>query len=204
MLLSGASVATQRAFIMTTVVLFAIILDKPAFTLRTVALTAMIVLLIKPYSVLEAGFQMSFAATTALISAYEVLNARKFWTFLSREKWKYIKPVIALLFTSAVAGAATAPISAFHFNQISQYRLAANLLAVPKMGLLVMPSAVVAIILIPIGFEGLAFWAMGKGIGAILSIAVFFSELENAAKFIPSRPDFILAGIAVGGLILLL
>ena len=151
LMLSGASVATQRAFIMTAVVLFAVILDKPALTLRAVALAAFIVLLIKPYSLLEAGFQMSFAATTALISAYEWLNRRQVWAFLSRGKWKYIKPVIALLFTSAVAGLATAPISAFHFNQISQYGLAANLLAVPMMGLLVMPSAVTAFILTPIG-----------------------------------------------------
>ncbi|MGE4611670.1 MAG: ComEC/Rec2 family competence protein [Paracoccaceae bacterium] len=76
LLILGASVATQKAFIMTAVVLFAVILDRPAFTLRAVALAAFLVLLIKPYSVLEAGFQMSFAATTALISAHEFFNRR--------------------------------------------------------------------------------------------------------------------------------
>ncbi len=204
LMLSGASVATQRAFIMTAVVLFAVILDRPAFTLRAVALAAFIVLLIKPYSLLEAGFQMSFAATTALISAYEWLNKRQVWRFLSRGKWKYVKPVIALLFTSAVAGAATAPISAFHFNQISQYGLAANLLAVPIMGLLVMPSAVVAFILTPFGLESYAFWVMGEGIGAILIVAEYFSNLEGAVKSIKSASPVVLAGIVTSGLILFL
>lgn len=204
LMLSGASVATQRAFIMTSVVLFAVILDKPAFTLRAVALAALIVLLIKPYSVLEAGFQMSFAATTALISAYEFLNRRKFWTYLSRGKWKYIKLVLALLFTSGVAGLATAPISAFHFNQISQYGLAANLLAVPFMGLIVMPSAVVALLLLPFGLEQLALAMMGKGIGSILSISAFFYEIEGAVKYIKSAPGFALASISIGGLAFLL
>ncbi len=204
LMLSGASVATQRAFVMTAVVLLAVILDKPAFTLRAVALAAFIVLLIKPYSLLEAGFQMSFAATTALISAYEWLNKRQVWRFLSRGKWTYAKPVIALLFTSAVAGAATAPISAFHFNQISQYGLAANLLAVPIMGMVVMPSAVIAFILTLFGFEDYAFWVMGKGIGAILAVAEYFSTLESATVSIKSGPPFVLAGIATSGLILFL
>ncbi len=204
LMLSGASVATQRAFIMTAVVLFAVILDKPAFTLRAVALAAFIVLLIKPYSLLGAGFQMSFAATTALISAYEWLNKRQVWRFLSRGKWKYIKPVIALLFTSAVAGAATAPISAFHFNQISQYGLAANLLAVPIMGMVVMPSAVIAFILAPLGLEGYAFWVMGEGIGAILAVAEYFSTLDGATTSIKSASPMVLAGIFTSGLILFL
>ncbi len=204
LMLSGASVATQRAFIMTAVVLFAVILDKPAFTLRAVALAAFIVLLIKPYSLLEAGFQMSFAATTALISAYEWLNKRQVWRFLSRGKWKYVKPIVALLFTSAIAGAATAPISAFHFNQISQYGLAANLLAVPIMGLLVMPSAVIAFILSPIGLESYAFWVMGKGIGVILVIAEHFANLEGAILSVQSASPKVLAGIVASGLILFL
>jgi competence protein ComEC len=204
LMLSGASVATQRAFIMTAVVLFAVVIDRPAFTLRAVALAAFIVLLIKPYSLLEAGFQMSFAATTALISAYEWLNKRQVWRFLSRGKWKYVKPVIALLFTSAVAGAATAPISAFHFNQISQYGLAANLLAVPIMGLLVMPSAVIAFLLIPFGLESYAFWMMGEGIGAILIVAEHFSTLEGAVTNIKSASPVVLAGIVTSGLILFL
>lgn len=204
LMISGASVATQRAFIMTTVVLCAVILDRPAFTLRAVALAALIVLIIKPYSVLEAGFQMSFAATTALISAYEFLNRREIWKYLSGGKRKYLKPFLALLFTSAVAGLATAPISAYHFNQISQYGLAANMLAVPIMGLIVMPSAVVALLLLPFGFEQIAFAIMGNGIGSILFVSEYFFNLEGAVKHIESAPNTVLAGIAFGGLVLFL
>ena len=204
LMLSGASVATQRAFIMTAVVLLAVILDRPAFTLRAVALAAFVVLLIKPYSLLEAGFQMSFAATTALIAAYEWLNRLEIWHKLSVSRWSFVKPAIALLFTSAVAGIATAPISAFHFNQISQYGLIANMFAVPFMGMLVMPSAVLGALLSPIGLDGLAFGAMGWGIGFILAVSEYFANLDGAITTIKSAPAIILGGIAVGGLILLL
>lgn len=204
LLLSGASVATQRAFIMTAVVLIAVILDRPAFTLRAVALAAFLVLLIKPYSLLEAGFQMSFAATTALIATYDWIRNTRFWLALNTPRWRFLRPFFALLLTSSVAGAATAPISAFYFNQMSQYGLLANLMAVPLMGMLVMPSAAIAVFLIPFGLEWMAFYIMGKGIGGILAIANYISNLEGAIIPVKSGPPIVLTLIAIGGLIIFL
>ena len=66
--LSGASIATQRAFIMAAAIFGAVLVDRPALTLRAVALAALAVLLWRPVSLLGPGFQMSFAATTALIA----------------------------------------------------------------------------------------------------------------------------------------
>lgn len=189
---------------MTAVVLFAVILDRPAFTLRAVGLAAFMVMLIKPYSVLGAGFQMSFAATTALISAHEFLNRRQFWQRLSKGKRRFSKPVLGLLFTSAIAGLATAPISAFHFNQISQFGLAANLLAVPIMGTIVMPVAVIAFLLLPFGLHGFAFLIMGQGIGVILAISGYFSRLEGDLLHLKSTPQGVSGLIVIGGLVLML
>lgn len=72
--LSGANVATQRAFIMVAVMLLAILLDRRALTLRAVALAAVLVLVFRPESLIEAGFQMSFAATTALVAVFATLR----------------------------------------------------------------------------------------------------------------------------------
>lgn len=202
LLLSGGNVATQRAFIMTLVVLLAVILDRPAFTLRAVALAAILVLLIRPDSLLGAGFQMSFAATTALIAVYDGMRGNAFWQAIGRVRFG--KAIVGIIITSSVAGFATAGFSAFHFNQLSQYGLAANLLAVPVMGSVVMASAVVAVILLPFGAEGLALWAMGKGIGWILAVTGYFANLEGAAILVKSGPWWILALLAVGGLILVL
>ncbi len=202
--LSGANVATQRAFIMTAVVLFAVMLDRPALTLRAVALAAMIILLIKPHSLLEAGFQMSFAATIALIATYEGLRGTQFWRAMNRPRWRFVRPVFALVLTSSVAGAATAPISAFYFNQLSQYGLFANLLSVPVMGLLVMPGAVIAALLIPFGLEGIALAVMGIGIDWIISVARFVAGLEGAVTPIRSGPPITLTLIALGGIVLAL
>jgi competence protein ComEC len=71
LLLSGAEVATQRAFIMTAIVLIGVMFDRPALTLRTIAVAALAVMLISPEAVVHPSFQMSFAATLALVAAYE-------------------------------------------------------------------------------------------------------------------------------------
>jgi competence protein ComEC len=201
LLLSGASVATQRAFIMTAVVLVAVLLDRPALTLRAVALAAVIILVREPESLTEAGFQMSFAATTALIAAYDWLRRQGWWRETQTDpRWRFARPVIGVAATSFVAGAATAPISAFHFNIMSQYGLLANILAVPMMGLVVMPAGVIAALLAPLGLAAPALWAMGMGIDYILQVASFVAGLEGSVRAIPAGPAVALALLSAGGL----
>ncbi len=197
--ISGGNVATQRAFIMVAVVLVAVMLDRPAFTLRAVALAAMIVLIIRPESLNEAGFQMSFAATTALIGVFDMLRKNKIWREARYGRFRRLVPFFALIVTSGVAGLATAPISAFHFNQLANYGLAANLLSVPVMGLLVMPAAVVAGVLAVFGLSDPAFWVMAQGVGWILSVANFFSTLPAAITPVKSAQPIVLMLFAFAG-----
>lgn len=57
LLLSGSEVATQRSFIMTAIVLIGVMADRPALTLRTLAVAAFGVLLLAPQSVVHPSFQ---------------------------------------------------------------------------------------------------------------------------------------------------
>ncbi len=72
LLLSGASVPTVRSWIMMSVVLLAMILDRPALTMRNVALAALIILVAMPESLFDPSFQMSFAAVIGLVALVEV------------------------------------------------------------------------------------------------------------------------------------
>jgi competence protein ComEC len=56
LLLSGAEVATQRTFIMTAIVLVGVMADRPALTLRTLAVAAFGVLLLAPQPVVHPSF----------------------------------------------------------------------------------------------------------------------------------------------------
>ena len=71
LVLSGASVSTQRAFIMIAIVLIGIVVDRPTLTFRTITVAALIVMLFEPHTILHPSFQMSFAAALALIAAYQ-------------------------------------------------------------------------------------------------------------------------------------
>ncbi|WP_319547250.1 ComEC/Rec2 family competence protein [Ruegeria conchae] len=197
--LSGGNVATERAFVMVCVMLGAVMLDRRAISLRAVAVAALIVLVLRPESLLSPGFQMSFAATTALVAGFGALRD---YGPMPGPLW--MRPVLALLISSAIAGIATAPIGAAHFNTVSHYGLIANLVSVPVMGTLVVPSAVVAALLAPFGLEAIALHVMGLGLNWILAVASWVSGLEGARGFVVSPGAFVLPVIAVSFLWLIL
>lgn len=173
--LSGAGVATQRAFIMMAIMLAAIMIDRRAITLRNVALAALIVLVIAPESLTSASFHMSFAATAALIAAYEAISAR-----LDRRQGLTTRHGVgarlgryatSLLITSLVAGLATAPFAAFHFQRVAPLTLIANLAAMPAVGLIVMPMALAAVAMMPFGLEFLPLTVMKGGLAWVGFVA---------------------------------
>ncbi len=193
--LSGGNIATQRAFIMVAVMLVAVLCDRRALTLRAVAIAALIVLIVRPEALFGPGFQMSFAATTALVGAFGVLRQLD-TTAVPR----WINSIGAVFVSSLVAGLATAPIAAFHFNQIAQYGLIANFLSVPLMGTLVMPSAVLAAVLAPIGLAGVGLWLMGLGLSWILGVAHFIANLEGGVRHVVTPDPLVLVLICMGTL----
>ncbi|WP_371038358.1 ComEC/Rec2 family competence protein [Rhodosalinus sp. FB01] len=192
--LSGGNIATERAFVMAAVALLAVMLDRRAISLRAVALAALIVLALRPEALMGPGFQMSFAATTALVAVFAALRDRK-----GPRPPRWLAPVLAVVVSSSVAGAATAPIGAAHFNQLSHFGLPANLLAVPLMGLLVIPAGVVAILLMPLGGEAVPLRAMGLGLDWILGVAHRAAGMPNAVGHVPAPPPAVLPLLALGG-----
>jgi competence protein ComEC len=127
----------------------ALLFDKRALSLRSVSVAAFLVVLFRPSALLGPGFQMSFAATLALITVYTIW-CKKRW-----QPWpKWTQPIWMVLMSSLVAGLATAPIAAAHFNMVSQYGLLANLISVPLMGLVIMPAGVIGLMLMPFELEG--------------------------------------------------
>jgi len=197
--LSGGNVATERAFVMTSVVLGAVLVDRRAFSLRAVALAAMIVLLMRPESLLGPGFQMSFAATTALITVFGALRDGRIGLGPA-----WLRPLAGVAISSLVAGLATAPVAAAHFNTLAHYGLAANLLAVPVMGLVVIPAAVLAAVLAPFGLDGMGLAAMGVGLRWILGVAHWAAGLPGAQGHVPSPGPAVLPMFALGMLVLVL
>ncbi|MFC2967179.1 ComEC/Rec2 family competence protein [Acidimangrovimonas pyrenivorans] len=196
--LSGGNIATQRAFVMVAVMLGAVLADRQALTLRAVAIAACLLLLTRPESLLSPGFQMSFAATTALVAAFGALRG------LLSAVPRVPRTVLAMALSSAVAGLATAPIAAATFGRVAEYGLPANLLAVPAMGLIVMPAAVAAALLAPLGLAGPALWLMGRGAAWVLAVAAWVAGLPGAVLPVKQPGAVVLPLLALAGLWLVL
>ncbi|MBB4266080.1 ComEC/Rec2 family competence protein [Roseospira visakhapatnamensis] len=207
LMLSGANVPAQRAFLMTGLVLAAVLLERTAISPRVVAWAAAAVLLIQPQALAGPSFQMSFAAVLALVAAWDLAAPRlAAWRragpggadrWLARGVALYLG---GILLTSVVAGLATLPFAAFHFNRVPVWGLAANMLAVPIMGLWVMPWLLAVLALLPLGLEGPALVPLGWGLGAIRWVAETVAGWPGASASVPAAPTWGLAAVALGGL----
>ena len=191
--LSGGSVSTERAYIMVAVMFVAILLGRRALTLRAVAMAAIIVLLWQPEALIGPGFQMSFAATTALVAVFGAL--RRF-DLTGLPRWS--RAILSVVLSSLIAGLATAPFAAAHFNQFAHYGLIANVLSVPLMGVLVMPAAVLAVCLAPFGLWHIGLWLMEVGLRWILFVAATVSAQEGALGHIWAPAWYVLPLLSFG------
>lgn len=198
--LSGGNVATERAFVMVAVMLLAVMVDRRAISLRAVALAALIVLVLRPEALMGPGFQMSFAATTALVAIFSAIRDSPH----DLPRHRLLRGVASVVLSSAIAGAATAPFAMAHFNQIAQFGLIANLLTVPLMGLLVIPAAVLGILLMPFGLETIGLSLMGFGLDWILAVAQSMAGWTGAVRPVMTPAPPVLPLITLGGLFVIL
>ncbi|MEE9314678.1 MAG: ComEC/Rec2 family competence protein [Rhizobiaceae bacterium] len=194
LLLSGASVSTQRAFIMISIMLLAVLVDRRALTMRNVALAAFVVLLLAPEAVLTPGFQMSFAAVAGLVATYEFISKRRRNNnqvqsngLLGFVKRFVLRDMGGLALTSLVAGVATGLFAAFHFYRIAPFGLIANLIAMPLVSFAVMPLALVSVLAMPFGLETFSLELMAFAMAKVVDVARWVSTLEPHGNtgFIP-------------------
>lgn len=191
-LMVGATIPTQRALMMTGLVMVAIMLDRSPFSLRLVALAALVVLAFSPESLTSVSFQMSFAAVAALICFYEWL--RPIWVGMNRKTGvtrRVIMYLVGISLTTLVAGFATGLFALFHFQNYAVYGLLANMIAVPLMALIVMPLIVLSYVLMPLGLSSLIMPLIEWAVGWILATAHFVAGLEGAVWLVPSWPHWI-------------
>ena len=199
LLLTGSQVPTLRSYLMAGVVMVGVISGRPAFTLRSLALAAIVVLAAAPEEMVGPSFQMSFAAVLALIAGWEALRAPMLaWRVRLGAGGRAAMYVAGLVGTSVLAGLATAPFAAYHFERAQLWSVAANMVAVPLTSVLVMPAGVLALLLMPFGLDAVALAPMGWGITATLWIAHEVASWPYAAVNVPVMPDWGIACIAFG------
>lgn len=197
--LVGAQVPTVRAAVMMSIVFIAVLLDRRALSMRMIALAAGFLLLVAPYSLLTASFQMSFAAVLLMMAVYENPPA----VFLRwRQRWwgHVLLYVGGIAVTSLLATLATTPFTLFHFQQVTPYGLVANMIAVPLTGFVIMPAAMVVYVTMPFGLAAGPITVMGWGVDGLIAIAEHVARWPGAMLHWPVMPVAVL-GLMVSGML---
>jgi competence protein ComEC len=203
--LSGWPNPAIRAAVTASCAFWAMIFDRRAVSLHTLGMSALLILAVQPEAVTEPGFQMSFAATCALVAVAEN------WPRPTREiqaPWA-IRLVqgagtlfMASLMASLVAGLATGPFALQHFNRISTYGLASNLLVEPISTFVMLPALAIGAVLAPFGLGAAPLHVAGDAIAAMNRIAEVAATAPLSQITVASAPSWTLAASFLGILFL--
>jgi competence protein ComEC len=214
---TGSRVGTERALIMTMIMLAAVIFDRQALTMRNLGFAALIVMLIEPEAILGASFQLSFAAVAALVAVYEARMSN-----LARERddrvhhaaipvrengfWGRLAPVRewlrhgpgALLFATFCATSATASFMAYNFHELSPYVLIGNPLTLLIIELFAVPGALLGTLLYPLGLDAWVWHFVGAGVSFIMWAARFIGSLPGSTIHLPAFAPWAIVFLALG------
>ncbi|MET0294561.1 MAG: ComEC/Rec2 family competence protein, partial [Phenylobacterium sp.] len=201
LLLSGAPAPAERAAITASVAFAAILFDRRAITLRGLAIAALIVMALQPEAVTTPGFQMSFAATAALVALAEAWRppireiATPWWIRGPQAAGAWLA---ASLGASLVAGLATAPFAMQHFNRVATWGLAANLAVAPISSFVMMPALALGAVLTPLGLGDWPLQVAGWAIALMTGVAQRAAAAPSATIVIASAPAWTLPAAFVG------
>lgn len=185
-LLAGMAPATQRAVIMVVVFLMGFLFEREHDLMNTLALAALLILIIDPPSLFSISFQLSFTAVLAII--YGLSRLQPGWRTdpVGTRKPKFLgikQKLFYFLAASLLAIIGTMPLTMLYFNQVSLVGLAANVIIVPLIGNIVVYLGLLGVFLYPLTVSGaLLFFKAGAAVlTQSLGLVKFFAGLPYAA-----------------------
>jgi len=187
-LIAGFSPSTQRALLMVAAFLLALLAERETDLPNTLALAALLILSVQPSSLFSISFQLSFAAVSAIVYAFERLEARRAAAAPDKpDGWalRVRRGVAAFFGVSLVATWGTLPLGTYYFNQVAFIGPLANCVAIPIMGYLAVGIGL-------IGTLCAAIWAPAAHVcfeagGALLSKSVALIEWMAGFPFAAVR-----------------
>lgn len=191
-LVTGAEVPAQRAFLMLAIVVGGQMLPRPVSLLNTLSFAALLILLCQPWQVYNAGFQLSFAVYTALCVGMRLSQRDHPWfgpddyipyriltdgelRWICAEQW-----LRGLVIVSLCAWLASLPITVLHFHAFSTYSFLTNMVIAPLLPL-VMATGLLWLTVgsLPLLGAAAAKLALASS-GCLVSIVSLFASLPGA------------------------
>ncbi|HOK53758.1 MAG TPA: ComEC/Rec2 family competence protein [Armatimonadota bacterium] len=198
MLMVGTKPSIVRATLMASLLLFGVLINRPADTINLLFAAALIILMINPADIYDIGFQLSFSAVMALVVVFPAIEmsaeAMRVNPLPARRQANIIIRAAAWIFregwqgllTTVAATLGTIPLIVYYFNYLSLVSFLANVVVAAT----VLPIFVIGLLLPVVGSVPL--------VGDILAIAGtaitrfslasinWFGELPNSCIYMPS------------------
>ena len=179
--ISGASIATLRAFLMVTLGFIALLFGRNALSMRNICIAFLILFCVNPHFITQVGFQLSFAAIFGLIWFFGDKKFDKMdKSFITKiKRWFYVA-----IMTAIIATIFTLPFIAAHFNSVPLYSLLGNLIFVPIFSFMIMPLVILGTVCALFGGHLFLDWATSV-YDVSIQIAHKIAELPSANLIMP-------------------
>jgi competence protein ComEC len=184
--LVGSNLPTIRATLMIATYVMAYVLDRDGDPWHTMALAALLMLIVHPLSLFDVGFQLSFAGVLAILYAQRLLQppdaeavANSGSVSLASRARTRVREAVLI---STFASLGTAPLILYVFQRLPLIAPLANIVVVPFASIavpLALVASFVAEIIQPLG--DLLLWLAGMIVTAMYTLITLFSAIPYAA-----------------------
>jgi len=191
-LLAGFALPTQRALIMIAVFLIALFSVRQLLMTHVICIAVILVLILDPFAIISVDFYLSFMAVIFIL----YISRFRINKYSSFTRWIRLQCMLSI---------ALCPLLIFWFKQIPLYSVLANLIAIPTIGFLVVPLALIALILLyPLPQMAQNLYSVIDKINEILWRYLEFLSQQNYAVIPIAAPTLIALIFAVIGVLILL
>ena len=188
--LTGMTPSVVRAVLMVSLFEIGRMFYRQSFSLNTIAAAAVLILLVKPSDLWSVSFQLSFAATAAIVMLIGSLS--KYLPKPEKSRSRVFPYFVGIIVVSIAAQLGTLPISIYYFGQVSSYFLLTNLIVLP-----------IATVLVPCGLATIALG--GSWLGVLIGKVTWALSwaMNHSVGWIESLPGSTIPAHASGGMVLL-
>ena len=126
-ILTGGSPSVIRSSLMSVMLLYAPVFQRKYNALNAVAASAVFLLLINPFSLMDLGFQFSYSAVLGILIAYPRIKK----CFGSKKRNLVTQYIIDMLAVSFSAALFTSPVALYYFNSLQLASMLLNIIVIP-------------------------------------------------------------------------
>ncbi|MDH4231960.1 MAG: ComEC/Rec2 family competence protein, partial [Nitrospirota bacterium] len=142
--ISGGSIPAVRSFIMVSLFLLGLLIDRKGFWLNSLLFAGLLLAVWDPAVIASLSFQLSFVAVLFIGFSLEKKEPGEEAAVRGGKGGRLVRYLKTAAVLSAAATVGTSPLAAYHFHYVSLVSPLSNLLIVPLVGFVLVPLSLVS------------------------------------------------------------